>query len=205
MNILIVDMIEGFARQGALSSPRVAALIPKQVEFLKRLPDGPHNVVLACDAHLRGDPELKRMPQHCMAETTEADICPEILDVLHEKGIEPIIIRKESHSAFFDTPFDDMLLGLFGAKKIEGDDWIVFGCVTDICIAANVMELDYRGKNVTVVRDLVDTYEITEEQAKAMGNPAYRHDPEIYNDLFLNFYLPGVWGAKIVNSADIKF
>jgi len=40
VNILIVDMLEGFTRIGPLSSPRVEALLPKQVKFLESIPAG---------------------------------------------------------------------------------------------------------------------------------------------------------------------
>lgn len=195
MNVLVVDMIEGFTRLGALASPRVEALIAKQVEFLKQIPDDSF-VVFACDSHGPDDSEFKRMPKHCEAGTPEAEICPELLAVVKDRNIQYVIVPKTTHSAFFQTNMDDLIEG-------EGDEWVLIGCVTDICITANVMEMDYRGKSVTVVRDLVDTYEITPEDAEIMRNPAATHDPEIYNSLFLNYYLPGVWGATIQTAEEV--
>ena len=77
MNVFIVDMIEGFARIGALASPRVAALIPKQVAFLEKIP-ADSVIIHACDAHELDDTEFKRMPVHALRGTTEAEVCPEI-------------------------------------------------------------------------------------------------------------------------------
>ena len=155
MNILVVDMIEGFTRKGALASPRIEALIPKQVEFLKQVPDDSF-VIFACDSHSKEDSEFNRMPIHCLVGTEEANPCYELIDVVMERGLEYRIVPKRTHSAFFNTGLDWIISN-------RGNKWIVFGCVTDICIAANVMELDYRGKRVTLLRDLIDTYEITPE------------------------------------------
>lgn len=184
MNVMIIDMIEGFTRIGALASPRIEALIPKQVAFLEAIPLD-SNVIFACDCHGPGDPEFKRMPKHCEKGTKEAEICPELLLVIHRRKLPYSVIPKTTHSAFFNTNLGDH------PDILNNDDWIMFGCVTDICITANVMEMDYRGKNITLVRDLIDTYDIP------------GHDPDVYNNLFFDNYLPNVWGVKICNSSDI--
>ncbi len=181
MNIFIVDMIEGFARKGALASSRVEALIPKQAKFLEHVP-ADSNVVFVCDCHGPNDPEFKRMPKHCEKGTEEANICHELLEVVQRRRLNYIIVPKTTHSAFFETDLDKdpLILG--------HNNWVMFGCVTDICITANVMEMDYRGKNVTLLRDLINTYDIP------------GHDPQIYNELFLDNYLPNVWGVKVITS-----
>lgn len=198
MNVLVVDMLEGFTRTGVLSSPRVAALIPKQVEFLNGIPSDSF-IVFACDSHKEYDSEFKRMPVHCMEDTVESQICPELLEVCNRRGLEYRIVKKRTHSPFFETDLDEILRYRAIYTYSNLDDWVVIGCVTDICITAAVMELDYRGKNVTVYRDLVDTYEITDEQSLAIcGSHVKQHNPEEFNRLFLDRYLPGVWGVNIV-------
>jgi len=194
MNIFIVDMIEGFARTGALASPRVEALIPKQVAFLEQIPQD-SNVVFLFFFHGPDDSEFKRMPKHCEEGTEETEVCSEILEVLNRRSIRYAIVPKTTHSAFFKTGLDshpNFASGDVGiGTRVVGDDWVMFGCVTDICITANVMEMDYRGKNVTLLRDLIDTYDIP------------GHDPKVYNDLFFDNYLPNVWGAKITTSEEL--
>lgn len=184
MNIFIVDMIEGFARIGALSSPRVAALIPKQVAFLEQIPQE-SIVVLACDSHEPDDFEFKRLPKHCEKGTEESKICPELLEVIRRRGLRHSIVRKTTHSAFFRTGFE------FHPDFLYTSNWVMFGCVTDICITANVMEMDYRGRTTTLVRDLIDTYDLP------------GHDPKTFNTLWFENYLPIVWGAKITTADEI--
>jgi len=198
MNLMIVDMLEGFTRNGALSSPRVEALIPLQVKFIEQMPKDSF-IVLACDSHQEGDSELKRTPKHCMRGTDEANVCPEILNAIKARGTPYEIVIKRTHSAFFHTSLDAII-----NARSEGDDWVIFGCVTDICIVANLIELDYRGKNVTIVRDLVDTYDVSQETVLSAGLPqAVLHTPEMYNPLFFEYYFPGVWGATVAFSDDV--
>jgi len=198
MNLMIVDMIEGFARTGTLASPRVEALIPLQVAFIKQMPEDSF-IVLVCDNHIEGDSEFKRMPVHCLRGSDEAKVCPEILDAIKARGIPYEIIEKRTHSAFFNTNLDAII-----KARAKSDDWVVFGCVTDVCITANVMELDYRGKNVTVVRDLVDTYEINAQNVIDLGLPQVcLHMPDAFNTMFFDHYLPGVWGAKIQTAEEV--
>jgi len=185
MNIFIVDMIKGFATKGTLSSPRVADLIPSQVAFLERVPQD-SNIVFVYDCHKPGDSEFKRMPVHCEQYTEETDICPELLEVCKRRGLHYISIPKQTHSAFYKTNLEDR-----PEFASVGDGWVMFGCVTDVCILANLIEMDYRGKNVTLLRDLIDTYDIP------------GHDPDVYNKLFFDSYFPDVWGATICNSEDI--
>lgn len=193
MNIFIVDMIKGFYKIGALASPRIAALIPKQVRFLERVPAS--SVVFhAGDAHERDDSEFDRMPVHALRGTEEAEPCPEIEEVCARRGLEYYYIPKMTHCAFFHTGLE------FHHAFRKRMNWVMFGCVTDICITANVASMDYRGRKVTIPRDLVDTYEIKPEDALT---PAHAHDPETFNKLFFENYLPGVWGAKITTSEQL--
>ena len=99
-----------------------------------------------------------------------------------------------THCAFFHTGLE------FHHAFRRRMDWIMFGCVTDICITANVASMDYRGRNVTVVKDLVDTYEIKPEDALT---PAHAHDPNAFNKLFFEHYLPGVWGVQIKTAQEV--
>jgi nicotinamidase-related amidase len=183
MNVMVVDMIEGFARQGALSSPRVAALIPKQVHFLEQVPSDTLVVFLA-DVHEDSDHELEKLPKHCMAGTKESEVCPELLKVCKDRELDYIIIPKQTWSGFFDPPLKDGLDDLSSDK-----DWVVMGCVTDICVSANVFELLYRGKDVTVLRDCVDTYDMP------------GHDAELINKTFFDNVFPSL-GARVVDSDD---
>lgn len=192
LQVLIVDMLEGFTRSGPLASPRVAALLAEQAAFLRALPDDSF-VVFACDAHEPDDVEFRRFPPHCLAGSPEADICSELTAVVKDRGLAHMIVRKRQFSAFVETD-----LGEFVAER-DNKDWIVIGCVTDCCIEANVAELVYRGCNVTVIRNLVDTWDMTAEQANSANLPTtHVHVADAINRHWFEQRLPAIWGTRVV-------
>ena len=108
LQVMVVDMLEGFTRRGVLANPRVDALVPKQASFLSALP-ARSRVVFLADAHETGDAELKRFPVHCLKDTPEAQVRPELLAAAEKAGAEINIIRKRTFSGFLDTKLDSVL------------------------------------------------------------------------------------------------
>jgi len=189
--VMVIDMLEGFTRIGPLASPRVDALVPRQAECLRALPTDSLVVFLA-DEHDPDDFELKRFPPHCLRGTPEAEIRAELLDAAQAGGARIEIVRKNNFSGFFGTNLDQIV------AAAPGKSWIVFGCVTDCCIEANVAELVYRGCEVTVIRELVETWEASSNAVKAAGlSEAYVHDAERINEEWFTRRLPAIWGVKV--------
>ncbi len=190
--VMVVDMLEGFARIGPLASPRVEALLPRQCEFLRALPHESAVVFLA-DAHEPDDFELRHFPPHCLRGTCEAEICPELLEAAHEARADVRILHKHTFSGFLGTRLERIILAL------PDPEWIVIGYATDCCIDTNVAELAYRGREVTVVRELVDTWDLSLEEARAAGlSAAYVHDAARINDEWFERRLPMIWGVRVV-------
>jgi nicotinamidase-related amidase len=190
--VMVIDMLEGFTRIGPLSSPRVDALVPRQAECLRALPAG-SLVVFVADEHCPDDFELKRFPPHCMKGTKEAELRSELLEAARQAGARVEVVRKNNFSGFFETNLDEIVA--VAASKA----WIVFGCVTDCCVEANVAELVYRGCDVTVVRELVETWDMSAAEAKAAGlTEAHAHEADRINEDWLTRRLPAIWGVRVV-------
>lgn len=193
VQVMIVDMLEGFTRCGPLASPRVDALVPRQAEFLAALPSG-SLVVFVADAHHPDDVEFERFPPHCIAGTDEARIRKELLDAATRSGARIEIVRKTTFSGFHETRLGELV------ASSSDREWIVIGCVTDCCIEANVAELAYRGRKATVIRELVDTWDLSIDDAEAAGlTLAHEHDANSINDYWFKHRLPTIWGARVVN------
>jgi len=111
-----------------------------------------------------------------MKGTKEAEICPELLKVCRMRKLDYYIICKSTFSGYYGAA-----LGTF----IRTERVVVLGCVTDVCISANVFELIYRGKKITLLRDCIDTFDI----------PGV-HDAEKINDTFFNHVFPTL-GVKV--------
>lgn len=122
--LVIVDMINGFTREGALKSPRVEALIPEIVELSKKCDEYAIQKLAFADRHTATSPEFQAYPEHCMVNTFESDVVDEIKEV---GGYE--LIPKNSTNGFLEPVFQTWLV-----ENAEVDHFIVVGDCTDICI-----------------------------------------------------------------------
>lgn len=220
MQVLVVDMIEGFTRSGPLASPRVEALLPTMAEFLASL-GSDDSVIFTSDAHTSGCDEFKRFPPHCLKGSAEATLCVELFKAVSSEDVTASdipkvrIIEKDSNCPFYEyEPVRDMikksnlstLISGGPGMLFGGNHWIVIGCVTDMCIEAAVAGLVFRGKEVTVVRSLIDTWDMTAAEAAKQGlSPAYAHCAEEINEFWFTKRFPARWGANVVERyQDIK-
>lgn len=122
--LVIIDMINGFTREGALKSSRVEGLIPEIVKLSKKC-DIYDIVKLAfADCHTEDSPEFDAYPMHCMVGSHEGEVVDEIKDV---GGY--LLIPKNSTNGFLEKGFQDWF-----SKNQHSDTFIITGCCTDICI-----------------------------------------------------------------------
>ena len=165
--LFIVDMNNGFAKEGLLYSPRVENLIKPIENFSKHICSELNRIIAFTDSHDENSIELLNYPTHCLKNSTESDIVDEIKDI---KNLE--IIQKNSTNGFFvlnDIDFDDI------------DNIIIVGDCTDICIYQLSITLksyfnqNNINKNIIVPMNLVDTYNIDNV-----------HNAELLNIVFLN-------------------
>lgn len=165
--ILVVDMVNGFARQGALADPAIrkcAAPIRKLIE-ISQAP-----VWFICDAHEPGCLEFNAFPEHCLKGSQEA----EIIDELKELASPECTVYKNAISAFAAPDFGRVL-----AELPAKSDVVVTGCCTDLCIEQLALPLqswihqqERRGSRVIVPADCVDTYHIDGMHDAVLSNEA---------------------------------
>lgn len=149
--IAVVDLNRGFAKQGALYSPRTEALLPGAAAFVDRCIAGRYTLLPYTDCHTPQSPELLSYPPHCLEGTEEPLLAPEL------SRLESLARPKNSTNAFLADP-----------KPFQSPDVthvVVIGCCTDICIYQLAVTLTayYNQQNrqvqVIVPMDLVDTYD----------------------------------------------
>jgi len=202
LQVLVVDINVGFSQSGNMSSPRVGALVEPTANFLRSLPAG-SRVVFVSDCHKEGDSELRRFPWHCGKGTGEEFVRPELIAACEEAGTQYDIVYKIEHEAFVGSEsneggssFDDLFSFDSG---LSGQDWVVIGCVTDICVELNVAALVMRDCHITVVRNLIDTYDLPLATCRKLGLPdSAAHDAEAINKLWFEHRFPAIWGARVV-------
>ncbi len=182
--LIIIDINNGFTRQGALSSPRVEKTIPGVVALTQAALEKGIEVLAYTDYHPEDAKEFLAYPSHCVAGTYESKLVDE-LEVLKENGLKEI--HKNSTNGML----------VYNPVNVEQTtDYIIIGCVTDICVyqyaitlRAYLNEKQLDG-DVYVVKDLVETFHIDEV-----------HESELYNTVFLKSLIDN--GIKLVSKIEL--
>ena len=179
--LFIVDINNGFAKEGALYSPRIENLINPIVNFTKSVSNDIKNIIAFTDYHTLDSIELLSYPKHCIEDTLECEIVDELKDIKNIK-----IIKKNSTNGFF---------ALENLNFENIDNIIIVGDCTDICIYQLAITLKSYfnqhniNKNIIVPMNLVDTYHADKS-----------HPAELLNIVFLNSMIQnGIEVVKYIN------
>lgn len=178
-DLFIIDMNNGFAKGGALYSPRIESLIDPITNFSKNLSSKVNKIVAFTDSHPQDCLEFSSYPIHCLSNDSESEVIDEL------KSIDNLqILEKNSTNGFF-------ALGNMNFNNV--DNIIIVGDCTDICIYQFAVTLktyfiqNNINKNIIVPMDLVDTYDI-----------ANIHSGDLSNIVFLNSMIQN--GVNVVKS-----
>lgn len=153
--LMVVDMVNGFALKGALSSPRIGQLIDPIAELAGKCEQAGIPVVAFADCHTQESMELESYPPHCLKGTTEAMVCEPIAEACSFTKID-----KNSTNGFVEPAFTDWL-----NRHPAVDTYIVTGDCTDICIQQFVLTLKawYNTQNrpctIVLPLALLDTFD----------------------------------------------
>ena len=154
--LIVVDMVNGFVREGAMSSQNIEHIVPEVEKLVKEFTESDDKqVVFVKDTHENNAMEFKRYPIHCLKGTSESDNVGELKK--YEK--DAIIHEKNSTSAIFPN---NLLINIDKMKKLE--KVVIVGCCTDICDfngamgLANYLDQWNRRHIIRVHEDAIATY-----------------------------------------------
>lgn len=154
--LMIVDMVNGFAREGALKSPRIEDLILDIANLSAKCDLIGIEKVAFADCHPKESPEFAAYPKHCLAKTSEAEVVAEIKEA---GGYE--LILKNSTNGFLEKSFQKWL-----KNHSHMNTFIIAGDCTDICIQQLAVTLktwfnmNNLNSRIIVPMNLVDTYDL---------------------------------------------
>jgi len=157
--LIVIDMINGFVYNGPLSTPRVASIVNNIVDINKKTKGC--KKVFFIDSHNTNSKEFLSFPVHCIKNTDEAMLIPE-LKTEYSDGPNTVYIEKNSTNGFNSEGFKEWLC------KNSGDvnNYIVTGCVTDLCVLQFTITLKAyfnemnEDKRIIVPMNAVDTYDL---------------------------------------------
>lgn len=157
--LIVVDMVNGFVREGVLHDEKIADVIPRQIELIKEAKARGDLIVFIKDTHDEDAIEFKRFggTKHCVRGTSEANLVDELLPFENQE--DTISIEKNSTSYMEAPEFRELIAGLTNLERVD-----VVGCCTDICDfngtmgLANYLDQNNRNVDIRVHTDAVATY-----------------------------------------------
>lgn len=190
------DVINGFLREGPLSSERVDEITEPIVKLFKAAWEhGVKDYVLLQDAHAQDTPEFRVYPPHCVAGTDESRTIPELKKLPFVDHLK--VIEKNSLSPAIETHFEEWLREHPDLKTA-----IVVGNCTDLCVYQLAMYLRMRADalnildfDVIVPVDAVQTFDIPTADAQDAIIP---HPGDFFHEVFL--YHMASNGIRVVRS-----
>lgn len=174
--VFVVDMVEGFCREGALQSDRVARTIDPIVELLVRADRaGVGSFVLVADEHCEDALEFVQFPVHCVRGSFEAELVHEIARLPFASRFT--VIRKRSIHPSIGTALDRWLEahGRVTHRIVvgAGTDLGVYQTAMHLKLTANVRNVD---RPVILPANCTETFDVPTDLARAFGIPAHPGD-----------------------------
>ena len=170
--LIVVDMVNGFVREGVLHDERIANVIPRQIELINKNIKEEGLTIFIKDTHDENAVEFKRFgnTKHCVRGTSEAELVDELK--IFENKEDVISIEKNSTSYMEAPKFRELIKELENIKEIN-----IVGCCTDICdfngtmALANYLDEHNRDVVIKIHKDAVATY--SEEERQQYVDAAY--------------------------------
>ncbi|HXZ31559.1 MAG TPA: isochorismatase family protein [Terriglobales bacterium] len=153
---------------GKLYVPGAEKLLPNIRKLTQAARDGRVFLVSHGDYHTADDPEFKIFATHCVKGTTGAEYVSEALadKVLRIPNAAGTTLPADL-SPHQQVLLEKQTLDIFGSRHAEqllerlprDAEFVVFGVVTEHCVALAAKGLRKRGRKVSVVQDAIETLE----------------------------------------------
>ena len=153
--LIVVDMVNGFVREGIMADKDIEKIIPGHLELFKEFIGEDKAIAFIKDTHKKDCREFLRYPEHCLEDTSESELVSEFKP--YEK--DALVYQKNSTSTIYAPHFIDDINKMKRLREI-----IITGCCTDICVMnlaiplQNYFDQIDRKVNIVVPTTLVETY-----------------------------------------------
>lgn len=169
--LIIVDMVNGFVKEGNMATPYMKKIIPEIEKLIKEFNKENEGVIFVKESHDKNCTEFNKFPEHCEEGTYEAEIIDEFTSYVDDA----LVFGKNSTSAIFAPGFIDTIGKMKNLKEVV----IVGGC-TDICSMnvaiplANYFDQNNLDVKVIVPKNANDTFDAPYHNRDEWNEMAYR-------------------------------
>lgn len=181
---VVIDMVDGFVKYGAMHDKSIANVIPAQIELLNKMQGETDIIAIVKDTHEQDCMEFKTYPPHCVKGTGEEKLVEELSQFENENAL---VYEKNSTDVTHVPAFFDDIKKMPNLKEI-----VAVGCCTDICVLNAVISMrtyfNHENLNIDIImpKNCVETYN------------APTHPQAEYNEMA--YKLIGQSGVKVVES-----
>ena len=134
--LIVVDMVNGFIKEGMLHDEKIGDIIPRIIELIKQAKAEGKLIVFIKDTHDKDSAEFDRFGNlpHCLREQFESQLVAELKPF--EDDEDTISIEKNCTS-FMEAPDFRLLMEL----QQNMNEFDIVGCCSDICVFDGAMGL----------------------------------------------------------------
>ena len=154
--LVVVDMINGFIKEGKMSDKDINHITSKIKSLVEKFLSEDEAVAFIKDTHTSDSIEFRKYPVHCIDGTSECELISELAS--YEK--DSLVYRKNSTSTIFASNF---MRDIERMKSLE--EVVITGCCTDICVMnlaiplINYFDENDREVKVRVPQNAVETFD----------------------------------------------
>ena len=157
--LIVVDMVNGFAKKGDLADPKIGDVVPRQIELIKEAKANGYLIVFIKDTHKEDSVEHKRFngSKHCVENSGEELVIDELKE---DEDLEDAISILKNSTSYMEAPeFRELISEATNIERVD-----VVGCCTDICVAngtiglANYFDQWNRNVEIRVHEDAIATF-----------------------------------------------
>ena len=163
--LIVVDMVNGFVREGVLHDEKIGEIIPRQIELIKEAQEQGKLIIFIKDTHDEDSVEFVRFgnTKHCVRNTNESKLVDELLPY---ENLEDTISIEKNSTSFMEAPDFRKLM----EYQTELQEFDIIGCCTDICdingtiALANYLDQWNIPHTIRVHEDAIATYSEEDRQ-----------------------------------------
>lgn len=165
--LIIVDMVNGFVREGGLADRYIEHTINRQLELISEYQKEEELIIFIKDCHELDSVEHDRFDniKHCIKGTKEAELIDEYKEFEHQDNV---LTFEKNCTSFREAP--GFIEAMNEAQNIQEFD--IVGCCTDICIVNGVISMmNYfdqvnRRVEVRLHEDAIETFGLPERRSQ---------------------------------------